>query len=189
MRLDDSSSRQDLALAAVDDFTMQLSGPEWMDALPEDTPARRRMKHIFHNACGGCHNINFVLQNRFDEAGWLAVVRAMSVMTSTRAAILAPSPLLEHHEAELAAYLAEMRGPDPSPMEFRLLRHFMEHPGRVFSREQLLDAVWGREIYLEPRTVDVHVRRLRKTLNAGGKRDIIRTVREAGYALDSAAES
>ena len=121
VRLDDSSSRQDLALAAVDDFTMQLSGPEWMDALPEDTPARRRMKHIFHNACGGCHNINFVLQNRFDEAGWLAIVRAMSVMTSTRAAIVAPSPLLEHHEAELAAYLAEMRGPDPSPMEFRLL--------------------------------------------------------------------
>jgi len=71
-----------------------------------------------------------------------------------------------------------------APTEFRLLRHFMEHPGRVFSREQLLDAVWGQEIYLEPRTVDVHVRRLRKTLNAGGKPDIIRTVRSAGYALD-----
>ena len=71
-----------------------------------------------------------------------------------------------------------------APTEFRLLRHFMENPGRVFSREQLLDAVWGREIYLEPRTVDVHVRRLRKNLNAGGKRDIIRTVRTAGYALD-----
>jgi two-component system phosphate regulon response regulator PhoB len=71
-----------------------------------------------------------------------------------------------------------------APTEFRLLRHLMEHPGRVFSREQLLDAVWGREIYLEPRTVDVHVRRLRRTLNAGGKRDIIRTVRAAGYALD-----
>ena len=71
-----------------------------------------------------------------------------------------------------------------APTEFRLLRHFMEHPGRVFSREQLLDAVWSQEIYLEPRTVDVHVRRLRKTLNAGGKPDIIRTVRSAGYALD-----
>ena len=71
-----------------------------------------------------------------------------------------------------------------APTEFRLLRHFMEHPGRVFSREQLLDAVWGREIYLEPRTVDVHVRRLRRTLNAGGKADIIRTVRAAGYAID-----
>ena len=71
-----------------------------------------------------------------------------------------------------------------APTEFRLLRHFMEHPGRVFSREQLLDAVWGCEIYLELRTVDVHVRRLRRTLNAGGKQDIIRTVRAAGYAMD-----
>ena len=121
VRVGASHSRQDLTLAAIDDVTRQLSGPEWMDALPEDTPARRRMKHLFHNACGGCHNINFVLQNRFDEAGWLAIVRAMSVMTSTRAAILDPNPLLEHHEAELAAYLAEMRGPGPSPMEFRLL--------------------------------------------------------------------
>jgi len=71
-----------------------------------------------------------------------------------------------------------------APTEFRLLRHFLEHPGRVFSREQLLDSVWGQEIYLEPRTVDVHIRRLRRTLNAGGKPDIIRTVRSAGYALD-----
>ena len=113
--------KQDLTLAATDDFTMQLSGPEWMAALPENTPARRRMKHIFHNACGGCHNINFVLQNQFDEAGWLAIVRAMSVMTSTRSALLDPNPLLVHHEGELAAYLAEMRGPGPSPMEFQLL--------------------------------------------------------------------
>jgi len=74
-----------------------------------------------------------------------------------------------------------------SPTEFRLLRHFMEHPGRVFTREQLLNAVWGREIYLEPRTVDVHVRRLRRTLNAGGRQDIIRTVRATGYAMDEQA--
>ena len=71
-----------------------------------------------------------------------------------------------------------------APTEYRLLRHFMEAPGRVFTREQLLDAVWGREIYLELRTVDVHVRRLRKSLNAGDKPDIIRTVRATGYALD-----
>lgn len=70
------------------------------------------------------------------------------------------------------------------PTEFRLLRHFLEHPGRVFSREQLLDAVWGHDVYIEPRTVDVHIRRLRKALNASGKKDIIRTVRSAGYALD-----
>lgn len=70
------------------------------------------------------------------------------------------------------------------PTEYRLLRHLMEHPGRVFSREQLLDAVWGREIYVDERTVDVHIRRLRKALNEGGGKDLIRTVRAAGYALD-----
>ncbi|MBW7837006.1 MAG: phosphate regulon transcriptional regulator PhoB [Sphingomonadales bacterium] len=71
------------------------------------------------------------------------------------------------------------------PTEFRLLRHFMEHPGRVFSREQLLDAVWGHDVYVELRTVDVHIRRLRKALNRSGGKDVIRTVRAAGYALDA----
>ena len=72
-----------------------------------------------------------------------------------------------------------------SPTEFGLLRHLMEHPGRVFSREQLLDSVWGHDIYVEIRTVDVHIRRLRKALNYDGKQpDLIRTVRSAGYALE-----
>ncbi|WP_366655586.1 phosphate regulon transcriptional regulator PhoB [Fodinicurvata sp. EGI_FJ10296] len=70
------------------------------------------------------------------------------------------------------------------PTEFRLLRHFMQYPGRVFSREQLLDVVWGHDVYVEPRTVDVHIRRLRKAINDGDLPDIIRTVRSAGYALD-----
>ncbi|MEQ8444181.1 MAG: phosphate regulon transcriptional regulator PhoB [Alphaproteobacteria bacterium] len=73
------------------------------------------------------------------------------------------------------------------PTEYRLLRHFMEHPGRVFSREQLLDSVWGRDVYVELRTVDVHIRRLRKALNEGGEQDVIRTVRSAGYALEATA--
>ena len=71
------------------------------------------------------------------------------------------------------------------PTEFRLLRYLMEHPGRVFSREQLLDAVWGKDVYVEARTVDVHIRRLRKALNGEDGPDVIRTVRAAGYALDS----
>jgi two-component system phosphate regulon response regulator PhoB len=71
------------------------------------------------------------------------------------------------------------------PTEFRLLRHFLEHPGRVFSRERLLDSVWGHDSDIELRTVDVHIRRLRKAINIGGRADIIRTVRSAGYALDS----
>ncbi|MGX1197537.1 two-component system phosphate regulon response regulator PhoB [Parvibaculum sp. MBR-TMA-1.3b-4.2] len=70
------------------------------------------------------------------------------------------------------------------PTEYRLLDHLIQHPGRVFSREQLLDAVWGSDVYVEARTVDVHVGRLRKALNDRGERDPIRTVRSAGYALD-----
>lgn len=73
------------------------------------------------------------------------------------------------------------------PTEFRLLRHFLEHPNWVFSRERLLDSVWGQDSDIELRTVDVHIRRLRKALNANGQPDIIRTVRSAGYALDSDA--
>jgi len=73
------------------------------------------------------------------------------------------------------------------PTEYRLLKHFLEHPGWVFSRERLLDSVWGRDTDIELRTVDVHIRRLRKAINTDGQRDIIRTVRSAGYALDSEA--
>ena len=71
------------------------------------------------------------------------------------------------------------------PTEFRLLDYLMQHPGRVFSREQLLDAVWGSDVYVEARTVDVHVGRLRKALNKEETMvDPIRTVRSAGYSLD-----
>jgi two-component system, OmpR family, phosphate regulon response regulator PhoB len=72
------------------------------------------------------------------------------------------------------------------PTEFRLLLYLMRHKSRVFSREQLLDAVWGHDVYVEPRTVDVHIRRLRKAINADGGEDIVRTVRSAGYSLDRA---
>jgi len=70
------------------------------------------------------------------------------------------------------------------PTEYRLLEHLMQHPGRVFSRAQLLDAVWGSDVYVEARTVDVHIGRLRKALNKKDQRDPIRTVRAAGYGLD-----
>ncbi len=71
------------------------------------------------------------------------------------------------------------------PTEFRLLDYLIQHPGRVFSREQLLDAVWGSDVYVEARTVDVHIGRLRKALNKAGDGDPIRTVRSAGYALNA----
>lgn len=88
---------------------------------------------------------------------------------------------------DLAAHRVQRSGRDIhlGPTEFRLLRHLMQHPGRVFSREQLLDSVWGHDVYVEPRTVDVHIRRLRKALNAPGEDDVIRTVRSAGYGLDA----
>jgi two-component system phosphate regulon response regulator PhoB len=70
------------------------------------------------------------------------------------------------------------------PTEFRLLDYLMQHPGRVFSREQLLDAVWGSDVYVEARTVDVHIGRLRKALGVSEADDPIRTVRSAGYSLD-----
>lgn len=70
------------------------------------------------------------------------------------------------------------------PTEFRLLEYLMQTPGRVFSREQLLNGVWGHDVYVDERTVDVHVGRLRKALNRGRDKDPIRTVRGAGYAFD-----
>jgi two-component system phosphate regulon response regulator PhoB len=80
-----------------------------------------------------------------------------------------------------------MRGERPvhlGPTEFRLLQFLMEKPGDVLSRESLLKSVWGGSIHVELRTVDVHIRRLRRALNEGGEPDVIRTVRSAGYALD-----
>ncbi len=74
-----------------------------------------------------------------------------------------------------------------APTEFRLLKYLMEKPKHVFSRAELLRAVWGTSIHVEVRTVDVHVRRLRKALNEGGEKDVLRTVRSSGYSIDTEA--
>jgi two-component system phosphate regulon response regulator PhoB len=84
------------------------------------------------------------------------------------------------HKARRAGKLLPL-----GPTEFRLLRHFLEHPDRVFSRDQLLDSIWPDDTDIELRTVDVHIRRLRKALNEGGRPDLIRTARSAGYSLDA----
>jgi len=88
---------------------------------------------------------------------------------------------------DLAAHRVQRNGRPVhlGPTEFRLLEFFLQHPRRVFSREELLDAVWGPDIHVEPRTVDVHIRRLRKSVNGEGELDLVRTVRAAGYALDT----
>ena len=114
------------------------------------------------------------------------VARMRAVMRRTHPAINAEQLAFEDLVMDLAAHRVRRGSRDVhlGPTEFRLLRHLMQHPGRVFSREQLLDSVWGRDIYVEPRTVDVHIRRLRKALNDNNDADLIRTVRSAGYALD-----
>jgi streptogramin lyase len=99
---------------------MQLTGSQWMAALPEDTPERRRLKQIFQGLCTSCHVPQFVLLNRFDEAGWRAIITAMETFGSTGSWSKTPNPIVQYHKEELAAYLAEMRGPGPSPMKVQV---------------------------------------------------------------------
>ena len=117
------------------------------------------------------------------------IARIRAVLRRARPAINDEQLQFADVEMNLAAHRVSRggRAVQLGPTEFRLLRHFMEHPGRVFSRGQLLDAVWGRDVYVDERTVDVHIRRLRKALNANGDQDLIRTVRSAGYSLDAEA--
>jgi len=114
------------------------------------------------------------------------VARVRAVLRRSRPALDAEQLGYGDIEMDLVTWRVLRRGRSVhlGPTEFRLLRHFLESPRRVFSREQLLDAVWGRDINVEPRTVDVHIRRLRKALNGPDESDLIRTVRAAGYALD-----
>ena len=92
---------------------------------------------------------------------------------------------VEDIELDREAYRVTRNGREVrlGPTEFKLLEFMMESPGRVFTRTQLLDGVWGRDVYVDERTVDVHIGRLRKAINRGKERDPIRTVRGAGYAL------
>lgn len=117
------------------------------------------------------------------------VARVGAVLRRVRPALAGEQMSYADIEMDIVSHKVKRGGETIAlgPTEFRLLRHFLEHPGRVFSRERLLDAVWGHDSYIEPRTVDVHIRRLRKAINDGGRSDIIRTVRSAGYALDSEA--
>ena len=115
------------------------------------------------------------------------VARIRAVLRRVRPAFAAQ--LLTFHDLsmDLAAHRVFRNGREVhlSPTEFRLLRHFLENPGRVFSRAQLLDRVWGSELDIELRTVDATIRRLRRALNTGpDDADLLRTVRAEGYALD-----
>jgi len=119
----------------------------------------------------------------FSPAELIARVRA--VLRRTRPALSEEELVFDDITMDLAAHRVTRDGKPIrlGPTEFRLLQLFMERPDRVFTREQLLDRAWGRNIHVELRTVDVHIRRLRKALNAHGGEDVIRTVRGTGYAL------
>jgi two-component system phosphate regulon response regulator PhoB len=115
------------------------------------------------------------------------IARVAAVLRRVRPALAAEQLTVGDIEMDLTAHRVR-RGGEPialGPTEFRLLRHFLEHPGRVFSRARLIDAVWSRDSEIDERTVDVFVRRVRKALNEGGRPDPIRTVRSEGYALDA----
>lgn len=124
----------------------------------------------------------------FSPAELIARIRA--ALRRSQPQVDADSLTFHDVTMDLAGHRVRRNGRDVhlGPTEFRLLRYLLQHPGRVFSREQLLNAVWGHDVYVEPRTVDVHVRRLRKALNKPEEHDVIRTVRAAGYSLDLAAD-
>ena len=115
------------------------------------------------------------------------VARARAVIRRTRPALAEEVLNYGGVEMDLAAQKVRRDGRSIhlGPTEYRLLRVLLERPTRVFSREQLLDAAWGRDVYVEERTVDVHIRRLRAALNGAGEVDLIRTVRGGGYAIDA----
>lgn len=122
----------------------------------------------------------------FSMAELAARIRA--VLRRMRPRLLAEAVTYGDIEIDRAAHRVK-RGEHEihlGPTEFRLLDHLMQNPGRVFSREQLLNAVWGSDVFVEARTVDVHIGRLRKALNKHGHPNPIRTVRSAGYALEVA---
>ncbi len=115
------------------------------------------------------------------------VARVAAVMRRVRPALAGEQLAYADLEMDVARHRVRRNGRQVplGPTEFRLLRHFLEHPARVFSREQLLDSVWGHDSEIDARTVDVHVRRLRQAINGDDAPDLIRTVRSAGYSLDS----
>lgn len=115
------------------------------------------------------------------------LARVGAILRRIRPALAGETITVGDLSLDAAAHKVTRRGQLISlgPTEFRLLKFFMEHPGRVFSRGQLLDAVWGTESDIELRTVDVHIRRLRKGIEIEDAPDPVRTVRSAGYALEA----
>ena len=133
-----SMRRQDFVLQPLQDFAQQLTGDQLLASLPDDTPSDRRIKRVFRNNCTGCHQPNYVLEHRFDEAGWTAVIDLMkhvNVYGIYLGEKHTAQPTIEYHEKELAAYLARVRGPGPTAMKFRLRARPSGDPARVVISE------------------------------------------------------
>ena len=117
---DQTTSRTNFVLHPIDDLTMQVSGSEWLAALPATTKEQRRMREIFRANCTMCHSPAAVLQQRFDEQGWRAIIDLMLHFNRppTINALVDKHTTIAHHRHELAKYLATVRGPDSPPLKF-----------------------------------------------------------------------
>lgn len=118
-----ASAHQDFVLSPLKDYFKQLTGDVILTSLPDSTPNDKRLKHVFRNTCTGCHQPNFILQNRFDEQGWTSIMNLMRQISSSGAFLgpdTPPEPRILYHEQELAGYLARVRGPGPTEMEIKL---------------------------------------------------------------------
>jgi streptogramin lyase len=118
-----TTRRQDFSMKSMKDFERQLTGDQILASLPEDTPEDRRLKRVFRNNCTSCHQPNYILQNRFDADGWIAIMNAMRDFTVTgnyNGEDSPAAPTIEYFKRDLATYLAKVRGPGPSAMKFNL---------------------------------------------------------------------
>jgi streptogramin lyase/mono/diheme cytochrome c family protein len=118
-----SARHQDFSMKPMTDFERQLTGDQLLASLPEDTPEDRRLKRVFRNNCTSCHQPNYILQNRFDADGWIAIMNAMRDFTVTgnyNGEDSPAAPTIEYFKKDLAAYLAKVRGPGPTAMKFKL---------------------------------------------------------------------
>jgi streptogramin lyase len=125
--LSGTSGRHDFTLVTLKDsqeVVKQMTGQEYVTSLPEDTPQHRKMKDVFYNTCTGCHEPNYILQNRFDEKGWEAILNLMARVYNGGGEYagpdVAPFPVMAYYKKDLATYLAEVRGPGPSTMQIKL---------------------------------------------------------------------
>ena len=118
-----STRHQDFVLKPIKDFQRQLTGDQLLASLPDGTPDDRRLKRVFRNSCTSCHQPNYILQERFDVAGWTAILDLMKRVNVAGGYLgdkSEPAPIIDFHEKELAAYLARVSGPQPTAMNFKL---------------------------------------------------------------------